>query len=149
MAIPRMRFSLSAITLAAVAAMPACAARADGQRRAGSDRVKIIGVSPDPTRLLRPGQTVTFRVKVRVTLAHAELGRVTLVVQDNRGRTLTGEAPQSRMFVARGSEQLEIFDEATVGPDARTVELFVALFHEGATSSIDVDTVRFEVAGFK
>jgi hypothetical protein len=44
---------------------------------------------------------------------------------------------------------IQLFDEVTIGPDARSVQLFAALFHDGADTSAAVDTVRFEVVGFK
>ena len=109
------------------------------------DTVKVTGVSPDPADRLHPGQTVVFRVNVVSTLSSADLGHVSLVIQDNRGRNLKHGAPQSRMGVGRGTEMLELHDEGVISLDARWVTVFVALFPDGATKSSAVGTVRFAV----
>jgi hypothetical protein len=134
---------------AVLAGLPACATTKTGRPDPTSDRVTVTGVSPDPDRALRPGQTVRFRVKLTVTLARAEFGHVSLVIQDNRGENLKKDGPQSRMAVGRGTELIELFDEVTIGPNARWVHLFVPLFHDSGDTSVAVDTVRFAVVGFK
>lgn len=137
--------AISAVSVLVLTTGCASSRQVRGAAAPGGDAVKVTGVAPDPRTQLHPGEVVTFRVRLLSTLLSGDLGHVSLVIQDDHGRSLTKGGTQPRMAVARGTENLELHAEVSVPLDTRWVEVLVPLFREGMDRTSAVDSVRFQV----
>src|SRR5260370_1241150 len=86
------------------------------------DAIKIISISPSTDVPLRVGERVTIRVEAEYNLASAELGRITLVIQQGESgrRPLANE----NEVVQKGRARLVLSKEITI-PDTNALQVFI------------------------
>jgi hypothetical protein len=106
------------------------------------DSIRIVSISPDPGSPLTVGQQVAFRVEVNYTLASADTGTVTLVIQQGE----SGSMPlgNETQVIQRGSGSL-VLTKSTEIPDTSAVLVFTPLSPQAGTKTNVVDTRAFRV----
>jgi hypothetical protein len=106
------------------------------------DSVKIISMSPDTASTLHVGEMVPLEVAVEYTLASAQSGTVTLVVQQGEygGEPLANEV----QVIQKGSGKLQFKKDVTV-PQTQAIQVFTPLGAQGATSTTVVDMRAYAV----
>jgi hypothetical protein len=111
-----------------------------------ADSVALQSLSPLTSVPLRKGETASFEVTVRYSVASAPTARLVLVVQDQQSHDLSQTVPQPEATVHRGEGFMTLNDRITVPSRGVTaVKVFVALVPEGATSSTSTMSVPYPV----
>jgi hypothetical protein len=126
-------------------------ASCSGQQRQGSpkaadasaDAVKILSLSPDVATAFHPGQNVSFSVDLEYSLATAQSGTITLVIQ--RGEQQYEPLANETRVIQKGSGKLSFKKQLTV-PETSAILLFTPLTVQGGTSTSVVDTRAYAVA---
>lgn len=109
------------------------------------DSVNVEAITPARGTILRPGSQVTFQARVSYTLATADSGRISMIIQDQAPRNLSRN-PQPRAQIVRGGGVVELSDTITLPATGVTrVDVFVPLFPGAATSTNTVQLVQFPV----
>ena len=98
--------------------------------------VEVVEISPPDGSGLARGQEVEVTARVRYDLQAADRGSVTLVVQDQRGRSLL--RPQPEAVVKRGPGEVTLKGAFKVPHDASGVDVLFPLgaYHSGSTRSV-------------
>ena len=110
------------------------------------DSVSVESITPAAGEVLRAGSQVTFRARVRYTLATASSGRVSMVIEDQTSRNISSTVPQPSAQVQRGSGTAELVDTINLPASGVTrVDVFLPLFPTGASSTSTVQIVRYPV----
>ena len=111
-----------------------------------TDSVTIESISPDPGAVLRAGSRVTFRARVRYTLATASSGRISIVIQDQNSRNISATIPQPNAQVPSGNGAVELADTVDLPATGITqVNVFFPLLPAGASSTSTVQVLRYPV----
>lgn len=110
------------------------------------DSVAVESITPAAGDSLRAGSRITFRARVRYTLATASSGRVSMVIEDQASRNISTTSPQPSIQVQRGSGTVELVDTINIPANGVTrVDVFLPLFPAGASSTSTVQVVRYPV----
>jgi hypothetical protein len=109
------------------------------------DSIAVETITPARGTALSAGSQVTFQARVRYTLATADSGRISMIIQDQASRNLSRN-PQPRAQIVRGGGVVELSDTITIPATGVTrVDVFVPLFPGGATSTGVVQLVQYPV----
>jgi hypothetical protein len=110
------------------------------------DSVAVESITPAAGESLLAGSRVTFRARVRYTLATASSGQISIIVEDQSSRNISSTRPQPSAQVQRGSGTVELADTIDVPANGVTrVDVFLPLFPAGASSTSTVQVVRYPV----
>jgi len=110
------------------------------------DSVAIETITPVQGTTLQGGSRVTFRARVRYTLATASSGRISLIIEDQASRNISATTPQPSISVTRGGQVVELTDTIDIPANGVTrVDVFVPLFPGTSTSTNTVQVVRYTV----
>jgi hypothetical protein len=117
--------------------------RAGAQSSGGSqDTVKIAALTPGTDAPLRVGDKVTFRVEAAYTLASANAGSITLVIQ--RGESGHPPLANETQVVEKGSGTVVLMKEVEI-PDTAALQLFTPLSVQGSRNTSVVDSRVYKV----
>lgn len=110
------------------------------------DSVAVESITPAAGQSLSAGSRVTFRARVRYTLATASTGTISMVIEDQASRNISTTSPQPRAQIQRGSGTVELVDTVNIPANGVTrVDVFLPLFPGGASSTNTVQVVRYTV----
>jgi hypothetical protein len=107
--------------------------------------MKLESASPAPGTLLTIGQTVEFTVTVSYQLSIADVGAITLVVQDETNKNLLGGRKQHSQSVDRGKGTVTLTDTIVVPAGSKEVRLFIPLVPSGIRKTSGELLIRYPV----
>jgi hypothetical protein len=108
------------------------------------DGIEIVRVTPPDGSQLRAGDEVLIRATVRYQLSTAALATVTLVVQDETGKSVN--LPQATSDAVRGSGELTLEARVRVPEKGRALKVFTPLRLPAARRTSIVDDAAYTVA---
>ncbi|MEJ7605125.1 MAG: hypothetical protein WKF37_02410 [Bryobacteraceae bacterium] len=108
----------------------------------GRNTVKILSASPGTEKPLQVGETVAFRIEVEYSLATADSGSITLVIQ--RGESGHASLANETEVVRKGRGKVVLSKEVVV-PETGALQVFTPLSVQGGTNTRVVDTRSYKV----
>jgi len=106
------------------------------------DTVKITSLTPPNNSPLNAGQKVKVEVEIEYNLESADMGSITLVIQQAE----SGHMPLANEndFIQKGKGKITLSKEFLV-PDTKGLRIFTPLSPEGNASTTIVDTKMYKV----
>jgi hypothetical protein len=112
----------------------------------GPDSIRLTSMAPPSGAALSRGQTVTFSGTLSYSVASADSGTVTLVIQDQANQVLQPAGSQPRTTVARGNGQATLSQSITLPTTGTTnVTAFFSLAPVGSTNTHTVASASYSV----
>jgi hypothetical protein len=90
-------------------------------------------------------QPVTFTLTINYVLESAPKGRIVLAIQDEHTHHLVPKHPQVKHEIMKGTGTVTLTDTITIKHYAKTAQMFVVLFPEGAKSANESAILRWPI----
>lgn len=117
--------------------------------RAEGYTMELVSAEPPPGTPLLRGASVPFKITVKYALDVAPQGSVTLVIQDESNKVVTGERKQTAIEVGKGNGMVTLADQVVVPFDANELRLFIPIMPDGLTTTSGEVTLRYPItSGF-
>lgn len=108
-----------------------------------ADAIKIVSSSPAAGTSLRVGNTYTFEITVEYTLKE-DNGNITLVIQ--RGDSVASPLANVVRSIKKGSGKVSLKSTIVI-PNTSSIQVFVPMAPQGATTTSVVDSREYTVTG--